>query len=203
MKAKQLSIFNLINEKTEIPVLLKQSDMLWEVNKADIRLCKVCNEESWISNSNRFYRVQFKDGCFGSVSNETLGIKFFKVENYDDAVKASEKYIREHNVLLADDIELKNIIAFSYIRDVDSKQLWAYMAEIGNGLLYIKNFMTYVHIVEDNKKNRKKFEEDILRYAEYNDVKEIENYHPELKHMYFCRESSDWKYAEAGYGGTN
>ena len=203
MKTEQLSIFDLINEKTEIPVLLKQSDMLWEVNKADIRLCTVCNEESWISNSDRFYRIRFKDDCFGIVSNETLGIKFFKVENYDDAVKASEKYIREHNVLLADDIELKNIIAFSYIRDVDSKQLWAYMAEIGNGLLYIKNFMTYVHIVEDNKKNRKKFEEDILRYAEYNDVKEIENYQPELKHMYLCRESSDWKYAEAGYGGTN
>lgn len=203
MKTEQLSIFDLINEKTEIPVLLKQSDMLCEVNKADIRLCTVCDEESWISNSNRFYRIQFKDGCFGIVSNETLGIKFFKVENYDDAVKASEKYIREHNVLLVDDIELKNTVAFSYIRDVDSRHLCAYMAEIGNGLLYIKEFMTYAHIVEDNKKNRKKFEEDIQRYAEYNDVKEIENYQPELKNMYLCKESSDWKYAEARYGGTN
>lgn len=199
MKAEQLSTFGLIDKETEIPVLLKQSDMLWEVDKADIRLCTVCSGESWISNSNRFYRVQFKDGCFGIVSNEKLGNGFYKVEKYEDAIKASVRYIQEHNMLLAQDIELRNVIAYSYIRDVDNRQLWAYMGEIGDGLLYMKGFMTYVHVVEDTKVNRKKFMEKVEHYAQNAFVQEISGYIPEIKNMYPCKVISDWKYAEARY----
>lgn len=68
--------------------------------------------------------------------------------------------------------------------------------------MYVKEFMTYEHIVEDNVKHIKKFmEQPEFRYNNVNERIEQFDYIPKFKNMYPCRKDVDWMYASAEYSG--
>lgn len=204
----QISFMDMLQkeeqEKAEagIPVLFHSGDILYVVNKADVRKCTVLDEKPWMihENTSRGYRIQFENGCYGVITNESLNQNVFFSKEEAEAV--AEQYAEAYEVIQAKDIEMKNVEAYAYIRECDGHRLTAFLGEIGNGMLYIKDFMTYAHIVKDTPKTRKAFVERIQQEQNWHKNFERTDCLPAIKNMYPCPEEKDWLYAEAEYTGT-
>ena len=74
----------------------------------------------------------------------------------------------------------------------------AFYSELENGMLYVREFITFHHIVGADKK-----EKAIKRFMnqqdfKYSKIKQID-YKPIFKNMYRIRQKYDWDYAEAGH----
>lgn len=201
----QLSLFGIMEEQHRqraeetIPVLLHAGDIIYLLYKADIEKGIVTDEKSWLhsDNQDRGYRISLEDGGFDCAHNSTLGVSVFTQK--DEAENAAKAYIETHEVILADAMHLSNIQAYGYKRYCDGKELVAYMGELGNGLLYVKEFMTYQHIVQDTPNARKAFDSEIQKEKQYVTVWRKDDFSPKLKNMYPCRKEGHWLYAEARY----
>lgn len=200
----QISLFEIAEEEYRknaektIPILLHPGDVVYFLYKADIEKGMVTNEKSWLNKSNqdRRYSVSLEKGGFETAQNSTLGVEVFTQK--EEAEKASSAYIETHQVILADEMHLNNIQAYGYTRNSDGRKMVAYMGELGNGLLYMKEFLTYEHIVKDTTIARKTFDKSIQDAKHYADLRKID-FVPKLKNMYPCRGKGNWLYAEARY----
>lgn len=201
----QTSLFGMIDEQCRrnaentIPLLMHPGDVVYFVHKGDIKTGVVTDEKSWLhsGNKDRGYSVSLEEGGYDCAHNSTLGVSAFT--KLEDAERAANAYIETHEVLLASEMRLSNIQAYGYIRDCDEREIVAYMGELGNGLLYVKGFLTYVHIVKDTPAARKVFEHEIKCEEKYHPNLSATNFVPELKNMYPCKEQGLWLYAEAEY----
>lgn len=200
----QMSLFEMMEEQYRqraeetIPILLHTGDIVYFLCKADIEKGIVTDEKSWLhsDNQDRGYSVLLEKGIFNCAHNSTLGVSVFTQK--EEAENAAKTYIETHEVLLADTMHLSNIQAYGYKRNCDGKELIAYMGELGNGLLYVKKFMTYQHIVKDSPSARKEFDSEIQKAKQYN-IWRKDDFSPKLKNMYPCQKEGLWLYAEAGY----
>ena len=80
----------------------------------------------------------------------------------------------------------------------------AFISELNNGLLYMKDFYTYYHIKDMKFDKALKQLTSSFRLTDVDEtsmVREIDGLVPEIKTMYRCEEGKDWLFAEAGYGG--
>lgn len=197
----QMSIFDFLEkeEETTIPIVFHEGDEVFVVNKADVKAAIVLEGKPWVvhNGTSYGYRIQYTN-CYGVIFNELLNNSVFF--SREGAERVAAEYRKENEVLEIEDINFQNFEAYMYRREIDNYPLVAYMAEIENGLLYIKNFYTYQHIVADTPKNRKAFakeiEEEKKAHPSLEEFDEIE-----IKNMYPCHSSGDWLYAEAGYMG--
>lgn len=201
----QISLFEIAEEEYRknaektIPILLHPGDVVYFLYKGDIKTGVVTDEKSWLhsDNQDRGYSVSLEKGGYDCAHNSTLGVSAFT--KLEDAEMAANAYIETHEVLLASEMQLSNIQAYGYIRDCDEREMVAYMGELGNGLLYVKGFLTYVHIVKDTPTARKVFEHEIKCEKKYNPDLNSTDFVPKLKNMYPCKEQGIWIYAEARY----
>ncbi|WP_342756761.1 hypothetical protein [Kineothrix sedimenti] len=196
----QINMFDIINPAEEIkepPILLSIGQTVYKVLRGDVIKYTVYDEKSWICGDNdRGYRLKVKGGCYGVTLNSRLGIETFT--EYKSAKEVAEAYINNHNVMIGAKIKASEVIAYRYIRECDNREMKAFYARIGSGLLYVKEFMTYEHIIDDTAKNIKKFmEQQEFKY----DQPEQFDYIPKFKNMYPCRKDVDWMYAPAEYSG--
>ena len=62
--------------------------------------------------------------------------------------------MKTHDVILATDMNILNTVAFSYMRTCDNREMISFYCELDNGMLYMKEFMTYasLHLKEHKKK---------------------------------------------------
>lgn len=196
----QISLFDMWNQlgKTlsEPPVLLHDGQKLYVVIKGDVKKARVTGE-SWVcEENNRGYRLEFENGAYGCTWNNRMDKDVFLVEG--NAVTKAEEYLKNHEVIRAEEICPVRTVAYQYIRDIDNHIMTAFYSELDNGMIYMKKFITFHHIVEANKKEKaiKEFmQQDEFKYEAVEEVK----YEPVFKNMYRIRQKYDWDYAEAGH----
>lgn len=192
----QIDLFSYLKSLepvSEPPILLKAEQEVFLVIKGDV-VPYVVLPETWTYEQERGYRLQNKKGCYNCTWNTSIGVTCF--EEYESAHEAAEAYLKGKDVIRAENIKPVKTVVYSYIREVDDREMIAFYSELDNGMVYIKEFITYHHIVEAGKKAKA-----IQRFMEqqefkHNDVKQIE-YEPVYKNMYRIRQKSDWDYAEA------
>lgn len=192
----QMDLFQFLNPAKDPPVLLRAGQIIYEVKKGDIEKYTVTDEPSWrLSNTNRGYRLIKESGSYSCAFNETLNIVHFM--DFDEAESKARDYFVEHpDVIFRKDIYPKEVLAYTYVREVDSRKMLAFICDLGDKMYYVKEFMTYEHIC-CGKKHFNKF---MKQYEmEEDTLTEIKNYQPKFKNMYKTRGETDWAYAEAGY----
>lgn len=196
MDFQQLDIFPLMQPKSEEPpILLSKGQTVYLVNKADLVKCTVSGE-TWIyGDFKRAYRLIKESGGYDVTNNEELGETAFT--DHEKARQKADEYLKSHNgIILASDIKPINTVAYSYIRDCDNREMTAFYCDLGDDMYYIKEFMTFHHIIK-GKKAIKKFMEQ--QEFEHDNPKEIDGFVPNFKNMYKCTEQSNWDYTECGY----
>lgn len=192
----QIDMFAFMQQEREPQILLSKGQKVYITKKAEVIKCTVSGK-SWIcGDDNRGYSLTKENGSHEVVWNsKILGQEAFV--DYESARAKAEEYLRSHSgIILAEDIKPISITAFSYIRDVDSREMTAFYCDLGDEMYYVKEFMTYHHIIK-GKKAIKKFMEQ--QEFEHCSTKEIDGFLPHFKNMYKCTEQSDWEYAECDY----
>lgn len=201
----QISLFDLLNAtanaeptKASIPILLKPQQDVYLVEKGEVVRYKVL-DETWLCGADNFergYRLQHECGTYNATWNTAIGTTCFN--DYSSAEGVAKEYRIGRDIIFAEDIKAISTVAYSYVRECDNRTMVAFYSELENGMVYIKEFMTYHHIIVASKKKKaiKKFLDQ--REFENSEVKEIE-YVPTFKNMYRVRQNDNWDYAEAGY----
>lgn len=191
----QMNIFDFINVSKEPPILLHPKEEVFVVIKGDIERFYVENESSWICGSddeNRGYRLS--NGMrYDAVTNMDVGNSVFT--DYKKAKRKAEAYLKSHDVILSDDIQITKTVAYEYLRKVDDRKMVAFYCVLENGDLYMKEFMTFCHIVKNTKRAIEKFMDQ--QEFKYENPKQI-SYLVKPKNMYRCKGTDDWLYTEAG-----
>lgn len=196
------SFFNTIapQKNGEPPILLKEGNHIYKVVKGDVREF-VVEHHSFICGDNKDNRGYFLTeinnvNCHDTVWNSDIEKTIFF--NKEKAEKKAEEYLKSHDVVLVKDMNILDTVAFSYIRACDEREMIAFYCELDNGMLYMKEFMTYasLHLKEHKGRAIKKFmEQDEFKY--YN-PRQIQ-YVPKLKNMYRIKTKYDWDYSEASH----
>ncbi len=185
-------------EEKEPPILLSKGQTVYLVNKAEVIKCTVAdNENSWVcGDNNRGCRLVKENGLYSCTWNDRiLGKEAFT--DYESAKSKADEYLKLHNkIIFAGDIKPVSTVAYAYIRDCDNRKMTAFYCDLGNGMYYIKEFMTYHHIIKGSKAIKKFMEQQEFKYCS---PKEIKGFVPHFKNMYKCTEQSDWDYAECEY----
>lgn len=196
----QISLFDVKGmklEPKESPILLNTGQTLYVVRKGDVRKANVLDESWSCGEDDRGYRIEFANGGYDCVWNHSIGNDAFIT--YEPAYQQAEIYLNTHEVIRKENIHPVRTVAYQYIRDIDKRTMTAFYCELDNGMTYIKEFMTFHHMVRADKK-----EKAIKRFMaqqefKYDDVEQVE-YEPVFKNMYRIRQKYDWDYAEAGHG---
>lgn len=193
---EQLDIFSLIQPQSEEPpILLSKGQEVYLVNKADIIKCTFTGG-TWIhGDCERGYRLIRENGLYDVTNNEELGETTFT--DYEKAMKKADEYLKSHNrIILVGDIKPISTVAYSYVRDCDNREMTSFYCDLGDDMYYIKEFVTFHHIIKGKKAIKKFMEQQEFKY---DNPKEIDGFVPHFKNMYKCTEHSDWDYAEFGY----
>ncbi len=193
----QIDMFAYLKEQEpvkESPVLLQAGQKVYLVIKGDVIPYTVLEETWTLEAGNRGYRLLKDNGCYGCTWNDAIGSSCFT--DFESACNVAENYLRDADVIRKEDIKPIKTVAYSYTRSGDNRKMIAFYSELDNGMVYIKEFITYHHIVEKEKKTKaiKRFMEQ--QEFKYNDVKQVD-YEPVFKNMYRIRQECDWDYAEA------
>ena len=104
-------------------------------------------------------------------------------------------------IVKPEEIEIISVEAYSYIRECDHRLMTAFLCECENGMLYLKGFYTYHHMVKDSKKSRKEFYAEIDTNRHMPFFSQRVDYMPEIIEMHRCKESVEWEYADGSYSG--
>lgn len=196
----QISIFDMMSllgcemEKEEPPVLLQPGQTVYMVKRGDVREAKIL-DETWICNETRGYRLQYMTGTYDCVWNTSIDFNCFL--DAAPALAKAEKYLATHEVIRTEDIHAVNTVAYQYIRECDGYTMTAFYSELDNGMMYMKEFYTFHHILVDKKKQKKA----LKKFMEQNEIVDGSavqiDYVPVFKNMYKIRQQYDWDYAEA------
>lgn len=191
---EQMDIFSFIKGKNEQSVSLSKGQTVYFVNMADVIKAKVSNDGTWCCKGHDGkYRIEKTSGLFGGWNNSRDEEIFL---DYSKAKEQADEYMKTHEVIPASSIKPESIAAYSYIRGCDGREMVAFYCDIGNGMYYIKEFMTFHHIVKNSKAVRKFMEQQEFKQEK---VEQIEDFVPHFKNMYKCTKHSNWDYAECEY----
>ena len=191
----QISLFDVKHMDNIPPVLLTAGQKVRKVIKGDVIPMYVHDDKSWLcgkDNTDRGYGLKKKDGCYDCTWNRTIGTEIFT--EFESANRAAQAFLTTHDVILGKDIKPISTVAYQYMRDADKRKMTSFYCELENGLYYLKEFMTFHHIVK-NEALKKFMEQQEFKYCQPEKVEHT----PNLKNMYRCTEQSDWLYAESGY----
>jgi len=204
---EQMSIFDFINPKTEPPILLLKGQIAYKVVRGEVEEFEVYDEKSWLcgeENQERGYRLK-KDFGYDCTWNGNIEVDVFTEK--ESAILKAQEYIKTHDVILSESIKAVEVKAYSYVRDCDNREMKSFYAIIPDGKAYIKQFMSYEHIIDYGsvENARKELKKTFCKQQEfeYCNPQEID-YTPTFKNMYLCNKKADWvkwNYAEARYSG--
>lgn len=197
----QISILDYIDKEMNIcipksedkpPILLNSGDIVYKVIRGDVEEYYVYDEKSWLcGEGERGYRLKQQGGCYGCCWNNSIGSNVFI--KYEDALKVANRYLENNECIRKEDIVPLKTVAFSYVRQLDNKELIAFYTELEDGYLYIKDFITYHHMC----KKEKSVINDFMAQIELNNATKVE-FTPIFKNMYPVKDKNDtWKYCEA------
>ena len=148
----QMELTDYLNN--EPPILLHIGETVYKVVRGDVEEMYVYNEKSWLCGENeRGYRLKHHGGGYDCCWNKSIGLDVFR--NYEEALKVANKYLETSDCIRAEEIKPVKTVAYRYTRKTDGKEMVSFYADIGNDLLYMKDFMTYDHICKNTKKSYK------------------------------------------------
>lgn len=207
---EQISLFDMAGflgwepeKKPEPPMLFSEGQTIWLVKKGDVTEWTFTGE-NWICGEDgdeRGYRL--KSICYNVIWNKDVGRRAFL--EMDKAVLKAEEYLLTHQVIRKEDIQPLEMKAWTYQRNVDNRQMYAWYAILPDGKVYMKEFMTYHHIKDFGTvdKARKWVEKQFLKQREFEhcDITEVDDAKSvvHFKNMYKCGSGTDWDWAEAEY----
>lgn len=198
----QLSLFDLVPESKhkEPPQLLEIGQRIYKVVRGEVIESYV--ERTYLCGENGSERGYHVTG--DCVWNKSLGVDVFT--EFEKAEEVAERYINSHDVILVRDMpEIIEYEKWYRVRKVDGRKLVAYFGVFKNGMVYIKDYYTYHHIINCGSiEGARKY---IQKYKDQQEKLNLSKYSMAdtepmiLKNMYKCREESEWVYAEATYTG--
>lgn len=192
----QISIFDILQEpKGDMQIMMYIGQEIFTVVRGDVLRWIVYDNKPWdCGGYDVGYRLQSKDGCgYNCTWNHSIGKDTFF--EYEQAIEIAETYLNSHDVLRKEKIIAEETMAYRYVRGIDGREITTFYSKIGNGLLYVDDFMTFEHIVADSKESITDFMNQLEYYGE--DIEKID-YFPQFKNMYPCN-NKPWKYAESRY----
>lgn len=192
----QLSLFDIFMPQVDDTpeILLTPGQTIYTVKKGDVFKWEV-TPYNWIyqmGTKNRGYDL-WNGAGHNVINNDDIGTSAFNTE--EEARTIADKYLKEHDVIRAEDIYFDKISAYHYIRELDGYEMISFCAELPNGLLYKKNYGTFVHIVKNTPKEQK-IPGTITFFAKQG-KSEVMNFIPKPQNMYKCSERTNWLYTEA------
>lgn len=185
------------NEPNCINCVLNPGQVVYETYKGEVKEHTVLDEKWYIEHLETYGNRTKVDGHYGVVLDSDIGTKVFLKRKQADEL--AEKYLQSHNVIRSEDIHPIKTVAYSFYNELLERDTIAFYSELDNGMLYIKEFMTYEHLVLE--KNKKKAIKRFMDQHEFqhNDPQLIE-YEPKFKNMYRINILRyDWDYAEADH----
>jgi len=173
----QLTFFDMLNNEPEI--LYYKGDVLFQQLKGEVVPYTITGE-NWLCHEGktRGYRLQQENGCYNVVTNDSTD--FYRTQK--EAEEAAGEWLIGKDVISPEQIVFSFVEAYQYIRECDGRNMTAFLGVMENGDLYIKNFMSYHHVVKDSKKARKSFQEDLEQNV-YCKIEKIEGYMPEVQRL--------------------
>lgn len=174
--------------------ILTSGQVVYKAYKGDTEKHVVTGENWYIEHLRTFGNRTKAHGGYDVILDSDIGDKaFFEREK---AEQIAEKYLQSHEVIRASEINPAETVAYSYESKVTGKRMIAFYSILDNGMLYVKEFITFEHLQlkEHTEKGIKKFMEQ--PDFEYYKPEKIE-YAPKFKNMYRIKCKYDWDYAEA------
>lgn len=187
----QMSLLDFYKEETkEAPVLLKPGQIIYMVVRGDIEAYKVDNRTWNLAGTNRGYDLNSVDGSRKNVTwNRAINKNVFL--NYTDAETISEEYIKNNECILAEEMYIKELVAFKH--SFNEREIPEWYAVLDNDMIYFHYGCKYDHIGPSSE--IKEFESGIKEHASH----PIFDFEPHFHNMYKCDISSKWLYASAHY----
>ena len=190
----QLSIFDLTSSQSILPDLTK-GEKFYGRKGIEVVEYTVTGKQWNSSNGNRtYYEVESPDGDHTSITHDQIDTAVFRDKS--KVQKLADDFLKSHDVILAEDIHPVETHAYSVVRSVDGRVLYAYYCLLDNGMVYMKNFMTYDHIFtqEHAKKAIKGFSKQ--QFFDLDKVVEEKDFVPQFKNMYKTTEGCNWDYTQ-------
>lgn len=185
------------NESERIERMLNPGQVVYEIYKGEVKEHVVLHEKWYVEHLETYGNRTKIDGHYGVVFDSDVGVKVFLERK--KAEELTEKYLQSHNVIRSEDIHPIKTVAYSFYNELLERDIVAFYSELDNGMLYVKEFMTYEHLMLE--KHKKKAIKQFMEQDEFrrNDPKLIE-YDPKFKNMYRINILKyDWDYAEADH----
>lgn len=194
----QMSIEDYLkeNEPNCINCVLNPGQVAYEAYKGEVKEHTVLDEKWYIEHLETYGNRTKVDGHYGIVFNSEIDVKVFSERK--QAEELAEKYLQSHDVIRLTDIHPAKTVAYSFYDELLERDSIAFYSELDNGMLYVKEFKTYEHLMLE--KHKKKAIKQFMEQQEfhYNHPQLIE-YSPKFKNMYCIHAEYDWDYAEAGH----
>ena len=181
------------NEQDHIKCVLNPGQVVYETYKGDVKRHTVLDENWYTEHLNTYENRTKVDGHYGVVFDSDIDVKVFLERK--PAEELAEKYLKSHDVIRSTDIHPAKTVAYSFYDELLGRDSIAFYSELDNGMLYVKEFKTYEHLMLE--KHKKKAIKQFMEQQEfhYNNPQLIK-YNPKFKNMYRIHMKYDWDYAE-------
>lgn len=184
------------NEPEYVERMLNPGQVVYETCKGEVKEHTVLDEKWYIEHLETYGNRTKVDGHYGIVFNSEIDVKVFSERK--QAEELSEKYLQSHDVIRSEDMHPIKIVAYSFYDELLERNSIAFYSELDNGMLYVKGFKTYEHLVLE--KHKKKAIKQFMEQQEfYYNNQQLTKYNPKFKNMYRIHMKYDWDYAEAGH----
>lgn len=194
----QMSIEDYLeqNEPEYVERMLNPGQVVYEAYKGEVKEHTVLDEKWYIEHLETYGNRTKVDGHYGIVFDNEIDVKVFSERK--QAEELAEKYLQSHDVIRSEDMHPIKTVAYSFYNEILGRDSIAFYSELDNGMLYVKEFITYEHLMLE--KHKKKAIKQFMEQQEfhYNNPQLIE-YSPKFKNMYCIHMEYDWDYAEDGH----
>ncbi len=176
--------------------MLNPGQVVYETYKGEVKEHTVLDEKWYIEHLETYGNRTKVDGHYGIVFNSEIDVKVFSERK--QAEELAEKYLQSHDVIRSEDMHPIKTVAYSFYNELLGRDSIAFYSELDNGMLYVKGFITYEHLMLE--KHKKKVIKQFMEQQEfhYNNPQLIK-YNPKFKNMYRIHMKYDWDYAEDGH----
>ncbi len=213
----QISLWEFISPDPDNEIIEKSEPSLNSA-KSNSRITKECDRKPNLSVGDKVWMVTLGDVSEQEVVRlyqleEEYGYHLSGTTTWDheigekcfltpgEAERKAKNFIRDHDVILIDQIKPIETRRYGYTRKCDGRYMIAALDLLPEGKVLEKGFVTFMHIVDCYTEiNARKY---IEKRQEREGYANCEPYYGELKikNMYRCKKGLDWAYAEAGYSG--
>ena len=184
------------NESKYVERMLNPGQVIYETYKGDVKEHTVLDENWYVEHLNTYGNRTKVDNHYGVVFDSDIDVTVFSERK--QAEELAEKYLQSHDVIRSTNIHAAKTVAYYFYDELLGRDSIAFYSELDNGMLYVKEFKTYEHLMLE--KHKKKAIKQFMEQQEFHyNAPQLIEYKPKFKNMYRIHMEYDWDYAEAGH----